>query len=79
MPTYLIYQRVSTYETGYYVTADSESEARAFCARVVPGAGNATDAIDYDCVLDSEYSPPPGVVLSTGGITFSEGTKTDRS
>lgn len=71
MTTYRIGPLVSTTDEHYLATATSEAEARALVSRVVPGAAEAKDPTFY-CVRDYDHSPPPGVVLSSGGETFSE-------
>lgn len=52
-----------------WVDAETEREARRLVSMNVESHSEAADETEFECVRDDRQSPPPGVILSDGGIT----------
>jgi hypothetical protein len=48
----------------YWVLAPSQEEARRLVALNVPGASGAADDDAFECVLNDQRQPPPGLIYT---------------
>ncbi|MGH6840738.1 MAG: hypothetical protein ACREDV_01380 [Methylocella sp.] len=52
----------------FWVLATSDDEAKRLVALNVPSIG--TDVTKLGCVADQKFAPPPGVIMTDSGETF---------